>query len=81
MYILYIHLYNKLNLITMEDTKELLEKLLSEIDLISNKLSLLDSTMKSEFTGVNKRLDGIDYELKKLNTVTRHKEQYNNIPA
>ena len=35
--------------------------------------------MESEFKGVNKRLDGIDYELKKINTVIKNQEQYDNI--
>lgn len=58
----------------MENTNALIKELISKIET-------LDSNMKKEFASVNKRLDGIDYELKKLNTVTKYKESYNNIPA
>lgn len=56
----------------MESTEDLIKSLISKIDS-------MDSNMKKEFAGVNKRLDGIDYELKKLNTVTKYKETYDNI--
>lgn len=58
----------------MENTNELLVKLISQINL-------LESNMRKEFTGINKRLDGIDYELKKLNTVNQYREEYENIPV
>lgn len=54
--------------------KELLEKILE-------KLSEFKTETNNNFKSVNKRLDGIDYELKKLNIVTRYKEEYNNIPT
>ena len=58
----------------MENTNDLLKSLLAKIESI-------ESNLKKEFAGVNKRLDAIDYELNKLNTVTKHQEQYDNILA
>lgn len=58
----------------MENTNDLIKELISKIET-------LDSNMKKEFASVNKRLDLIDYELKELNTVTKYKETYRNIPA
>lgn len=58
----------------MENTEQLLQDLIQKIDR-------LEKETRSGFSGVNKRLDGIDHELKKLNTVTKYEEKWNNIPA
>ena len=58
----------------MEDTNELLKTLIAKFDAI-------ESNLKKDFAGVNKRLDGIDYELKKINTVVKYQQEYDNIPA
>ncbi|OAD40321.1 hypothetical protein [Polaribacter atrinae] len=68
--------------------EDLIKTLLSKIDSLDSKItnletnvSSLETKMINEFSSVNKRLDGIDYELKKLNTVTKYKDTYRNIPA
>lgn len=58
----------------MEETNELLKSLMSKIES-------MELNIKKDFSSVNKRLDGIEYELKKLNTVTKYRETYENIPA
>ncbi|WP_282085165.1 hypothetical protein [Aquimarina algiphila] len=58
----------------MEETNELLKTLIGRIDN-------LEKEMKSGFTSVNKRLDGVEYELKKINTVIKYQDQYDNIPS
>ena len=65
----------------MKDTNELLQELIQKVDTLDKKIDLLKDETESNFKGVNKRLDGIDYELKKLNTVTRYQKQWDNIPA
>lgn len=41
----------------------------------------LKAEMNANFKSVNKRLDGIEYELKKIDTVLHYTEQYDNIPS
>ncbi|MGB5942696.1 MAG: hypothetical protein WBG71_07420 [Leeuwenhoekiella sp.] len=47
---------------------------------IAELKSELKSDMKSGFQSVNKRLDGIENELRKIDTVLGYQEQYDNIP-
>ncbi len=54
----------------MEDNKAILEA-----------ISELRSDMNIGFKSINKRLDGIEYELKKIDTVLHYSEAYNNIPS
>ena len=61
----------------MPDNTEILQA----IQELSNQFSDLKKEMNLNFKGVYKRLDGIEFELKKLNTVTKYQEQYNNIPT
>lgn len=58
----------------MEDNNELLKSLISKIDN-------LDKRVEGGFKSVNKRLDGIEHELRKIDTVLGYTEQYNNIPS
>lgn len=41
----------------------------------------LKSELQLGFKSVNKRLDGIENELRKIDTVLGYSEQYNNIPT
>lgn len=54
----------------MSDNKEILKA-----------ISDLNSQMQLGFKSVNKRLDGIENELRKIDTVLSYSEQYNNIPT
>lgn len=44
-------------------------------------ISELKKDMNSSFRSVNKRLDGIESELRKIDTVLSYSEQYDNIPV
>lgn len=68
----------------MEDKKEILEaisKLGAKIAKLDAKIDAFESRTETNFKSVNKRLDGIEYELKKIDTVLGYKEIYNNIPS
>ena len=65
----------------MGDTNKLLRELIQKVDSLDKKVDRLSEETESNFKGVNKRLDSIDYELKKLNTVTRYQDKWDNIPA
>jgi archaellum component FlaC len=65
----------------MKDTNKLLQELIAKIDGMENKVDNLEKSLDSGFKGIYKRLDGIDHELKKLNTVTKYKDKWDNIPA
>ncbi|WP_290477115.1 MULTISPECIES: hypothetical protein [unclassified Leeuwenhoekiella] len=54
----------------MSDNKEVLQA-----------ISELRSEMQSGFRSVNKRLDGIENELRKIDTVLGYSDQYDNIPG
>lgn len=58
----------------MSESTELLRELIQKVESLQN-------TMNSNFKSVNKRLDGIEYELKKINTVMNYQDQYDNIAA
>ncbi|GEM_PF-1903705 len=64
------YIYTTLNLIAMSDNKEVLQA-----------ISELRSEMQSGFRSVNKRLDGIENELRKIDTVLGYSDQYDNIPG
>ena len=48
---------------------------------ILQAISDLRNEMISGFKSVNKRLDGIENELRKIDTVLGYQEQYDNIPS
>jgi hypothetical protein len=54
----------------MSDNKEVLEAIAD-----------LKTDMNSNFKSVNKRLNGIENELKKIDVVLKYSEQYDNIPV
>lgn len=54
----------------MENNKEVLKA-----------ISSLREEMQIGFRSVNKRLDGIENELRKIDTVLGYQEQYDNIPS
>ena len=61
---------------------------MSDKEEILQAIKSLEETMSSHFRSVNKRLDGVEHEialvkleLKKIDTVIRYQEEYNNIPA
>ncbi len=48
---------------------------------ILEAINLLRSNMNSGFKSINKRLDGIENELRKIDTVLGYQKQYDNIPS
>lgn len=54
----------------MADSKEIL-----------NAITELRADMNAGFKSVNKRLDGIENELRKIDTVLGYQDQYDNIPS
>lgn len=54
---------------------------MSENQEILEAISALRNDMNSGFKSINKRLDGIENELRKIDTVLGYQEQYDNIPA
>lgn len=54
----------------MSDSKEILKA-----------ISEFKTEMNANFKSVNKRLDGIEYELKKIDTILHYTETYENIPS
>lgn len=54
---------------------------MSEQQEILKAIKELKSEMNLGFKSVNKRLDGIENELRKIDTVLGYSEQYNNIPT
>ena len=54
---------------------------MSEQDEILIAIKDLKAEMSLGFKSVNKRLDGIENELRKIDTVLGYSEQYNNIPT
>ncbi len=54
---------------------------MSEHDEILNAINFLKSEVNLGFKSINKRLDGIENELRKIDTVLGYQEQYDNIPS
>lgn len=54
---------------------------MSEQQEILKAINELKNVMNLGFKSVNKRLDGIENELRKIDTVLGYSEQYNNIPT
>lgn len=61
----------------MADNSEILQAIAD----LKKEVIDLKSDMQSGFRSVNKRLDGIENELRKIDTVLGYSEQYNNIPT
>lgn len=57
------------------------EKVLTAIGELKTAISELRSDTISGFKSNNKRLDGIENELRKIDTVLGYSDQYNNIPT
>lgn len=56
------------------------EKILIAIKELNTVVSELKAETQLGFKSNNKRLDGIENELRKIDTVLGYSEQYNNIP-
>lgn len=54
---------------------------MSDKEDIIKAISDLRSDMNIGFRSVNKRLDGIENELRKIDTVLGYQQQYDNIPS
>ncbi len=54
---------------------------MSEQQEILTAIKELKKEVNLGFKSVNKRLDGIENELRKIDTVLGYSEQYNNIPT
>ena len=54
---------------------------MSEHEEILKAISDLKSEMNLGFKSINKRLDGIENELRKIDTVMGYQDQYDNIPS
>lgn len=72
----------------MENNKEVLQAISSlreemeQTNLeMKRSISSLREEMQIGFRSVNKRLDGIENELRKIDTVLGYQEQYDNIPS
>lgn len=61
--------------------KKLYEALVAKIDNLTNKVQEMDRRIYEMDKRINKRLDGIEYELKKIDTVLGYTAQYENIPS
>jgi regulator of replication initiation timing len=68
----------------MEDKKEILDaisELGTKIAALDAKIDAFETRTETSFKSVNKRLDGIEYEFKKIDTVLGYKEIYNYVPS
>ncbi len=55
------------------------EEILKAINGLRSDVNNLKSEVYSGFKSINKRLDGIEHELRKIDTVLHYSEQYDNI--
>lgn len=68
----------------MSEQQEILtaiKELKKEVNQNFNAVNELKKEVNLGFKSVNKRLDGIENELRKIDTVLGYSEQYNNIPT
>lgn len=54
---------------------------MSKHDEILAAIGALEHKVDAGFRSVNKRLDGIEHELRKIDTVLHYTEKYENIPS
>ncbi|TDN89085.1 hypothetical protein DET49_1071 [Salegentibacter sp. 24] len=54
---------------------------MSDNQEVLKAIAELKAEINSNFRSVNKRLDGIENELRKIDTVLSYSDQYDNIPA
>ncbi len=65
----------------MENNKEVLKAISNLKEEMQQANSNLKEEMQIGFRSVNKRLDGIENDLRKVDTILRYQEQYDNIPS
>ena len=54
---------------------------MSDNQEVLKAISEMKTEMQASFKSVNKRLDGIENELRKIDTVLGYSQQYDNIPT
>ena len=65
----------------MENNEEVLKAISNLKEEMQQANTNLKEEMQIGFRSVNKRLDGIENELRKIDTILRYQERYNNIPS